>query len=41
VSGEDPIEAIRRMLPGTWQVMFLREHRAGAQQRRVVVTVVG
>ena len=28
-------------LLGTWQGIYLREHRTGAQARRVVVTVVG
>lgn len=30
-----------RLLLGTWQGIFLWEHRAGAQQRRIVVTVLG
>jgi secondary thiamine-phosphate synthase enzyme len=30
-----------RMLLGTWQGVFLWEHRAGPQRRRVVVTVIG
>ncbi len=30
-----------RMLLGTWQGIFLWEHRTNAQQRRVVVTVLG
>lgn len=30
-----------RLLLGTWQGIFLWEHRTGAQQRQVVVTVMG
>lgn len=30
-----------RLLLGTWQGIFLWEHRTGAQRRRVVVTVLG
>jgi secondary thiamine-phosphate synthase enzyme len=30
-----------RLLLGTWQGVFLWEHRAGGQRRRVVVTVMG
>lgn len=30
-----------RMLLGTWQGIYLWEHRTGAQVRRVVVTVLG
>jgi secondary thiamine-phosphate synthase enzyme len=30
-----------RMLLGTWQGIYLWEHRTGAQQRSVVVTVLG
>ena len=30
-----------RLLLGTWQGLFLWEHRTGPQQRRVVVTVLG
>lgn len=30
-----------RLLLGTWQGIFLWEHRTDAQQRRVVVTVLG
>jgi secondary thiamine-phosphate synthase enzyme len=30
-----------RLLLGTWQGVFLWEHRAAPQQRRVVVTVLG
>lgn len=30
-----------RLLLGTWQGIFLWEHRTGAQRRRVVVTVMG
>jgi secondary thiamine-phosphate synthase enzyme len=30
-----------RLLLGTWQGLFLWEHRAGPQQRHVVVTVLG
>jgi secondary thiamine-phosphate synthase enzyme len=30
-----------RMLLGTWQGIFLWEHRAGPQRREVVVTVLG
>jgi secondary thiamine-phosphate synthase enzyme len=30
-----------RVLLGTWQGIYLWEHRTGAQQRRVVVTVLG
>lgn len=30
-----------RMLLGTWQGIYLWEHRTGAQTRRVVVTVLG
>ncbi|WP_019140209.1 secondary thiamine-phosphate synthase enzyme YjbQ [Noviherbaspirillum massiliense] len=30
-----------RLLLGTWQGIFLWEHRTGAQQRKVVVTVLG
>jgi secondary thiamine-phosphate synthase enzyme len=30
-----------RLLLGTWQGIFLWEHRTGPQQRRVVVTVLG
>lgn len=30
-----------RLLLGTWQGIFLWEHRTGAQQRRLVVTVLG
>lgn len=30
-----------RLLLGTWQGIFLWEHRTSAQQRRVVVTVLG
>ena len=30
-----------RLLLGTWQGIFLWEHRTGAQQRHVVVTVMG
>jgi thiamine phosphate synthase YjbQ (UPF0047 family) len=29
------------LLLGTWQGIYLWEHRTGAQQRRVVVTVLG
>ena len=30
-----------RLLLGTWQGIFLWEHRSAAQRRRVVVTVIG
>ena len=30
-----------RLLLGTWQGIYLWEHRTGAQERRVVVTVLG
>ncbi|MFS0758448.1 secondary thiamine-phosphate synthase enzyme YjbQ [Noviherbaspirillum sp. 1P10PC] len=30
-----------RLLLGTWQGIYLWEHRTGAQRRRVVVTVLG
>ncbi|AEG94370.1 secondary thiamine-phosphate synthase enzyme YjbQ [Ramlibacter tataouinensis] len=30
-----------RLLLGTWQGLYLWEHRTGPQQRRVVVTVLG
>lgn len=30
-----------RMLLGTWQGIYLWEHRTSAQQRRIVVTVLG
>ncbi len=30
-----------RLLLGTWQGIYLWEHRTGAQMRRVVVTVLG
>lgn len=30
-----------RLLLGTWQGIYLWEHRSGAQTRRVVVTVLG
>jgi secondary thiamine-phosphate synthase enzyme len=30
-----------RLLLGTWQGIYLWEHRAGAQRRNVVVTVLG
>ncbi|HEY0844282.1 MAG TPA: secondary thiamine-phosphate synthase enzyme YjbQ [Noviherbaspirillum sp.] len=30
-----------RLLLGTWQGIFLWEHRASAQKRRVVVTILG
>jgi len=30
-----------RLLLGTWQGLFLREHRAEPQHRSVVVTVLG
>jgi secondary thiamine-phosphate synthase enzyme len=30
-----------RLLLGTWQGIYLWEHRTGQQQRRVVVTVLG
>lgn len=30
-----------RLLLGTWQGIYLWEHRTGAQQRRIVVTVLG
>jgi thiamine phosphate synthase YjbQ (UPF0047 family) len=29
------------LLLGTWQGIYLWEHRSGAQTRRVVVTVLG
>ncbi|MEK7438408.1 MAG: hypothetical protein AAB150_16150 [Pseudomonadota bacterium] len=29
------------MLLGTWQGIYLWEHRTGAQLRRVVVTILG
>jgi secondary thiamine-phosphate synthase enzyme len=35
-----PVGAGRLML-GTWQGLYLWEHRTGPQQRRVVVTVLG
>jgi secondary thiamine-phosphate synthase enzyme len=35
-----PISA-GRLLLGTWQGIFLWEHRIAAQRRRVVVTVLG
>jgi secondary thiamine-phosphate synthase enzyme len=30
-----------RLLLGTWQGIYLWEHRTGAHRRRVVVTVLG